>query len=121
MKKERKKWMSLVLAGALVITSVFVPGQQTDAKAKVKLNKKKLVLTVGKKAKLKVKGTKKKVKWSSSKKKIATVTKKGVVKAKKKERLKLLPKSAKRSIPVKLLSRQRKRRKLRLSQKLWQK
>ena len=96
MKKERKKWMSLVLAGALVITSVFVPGQQTDAKAKVKLNKKKLVLTVGKKAKLKVKGTKK-------------------------ERLKLLPKSAKRSIPVKLLSRQRKRRKLRLSQKLWQK
>ena len=60
--------MSLVLAGALVITSVFVPGQQTDAKAKVKLNKKKLVLTVGKKAKLKVKGTKKKVKWSSSKK-----------------------------------------------------
>lgn len=29
--------MSLVLAGALVITSVFVPGQQTDAKAKVKL------------------------------------------------------------------------------------
>ena len=109
--------MSLVLAGALVITSVFVPGQQTDAKAKVKLNKKKLVLTVGKKAKLKVKGTKKKVKWSSSKKKIATVTKKGVVKAKKK----VLPKSAKRSIPVKLLSRQRKRRKLRLSQKLWQK
>lgn len=48
MKKERKKWMSLVLAGALVITSVFVPRQQTDAKAKVKLNKKKLVLTVGK-------------------------------------------------------------------------
>lgn len=26
--------MSLVLVGALVITSVFVPGQQTDAKAK---------------------------------------------------------------------------------------
>ena len=51
--------MSLVLAGALVITSVFVPGQQTDAKAKVKLNKKKLVLTVGKKAKLKVKGIRK--------------------------------------------------------------
>ena len=74
--------MSLVLVGALVITSVFVPGQQTDANAKVKPNKKKLVLTVGKKAKLKVKGTKKKVKWSSSKKKIATVTKKGVVKEK---------------------------------------
>ena len=85
--------MSLVLAGALVITSVFVPGQQTDAKAKVKLNKKKLVLTVGKKAKLKVKGTKKKVKWSSSKKKIATVTKKGVVKAKKKAKVTSKPKA----------------------------
>lgn len=85
--------MSLVLVGALVITSVFVPGQQTDAKAKVKLNKKKLVLTVGKKAKLKVKGTKKKVKWSSSKKKIATVTKKGVVKAKKKAKITSKPKA----------------------------
>lgn len=88
--------MSLVLAGALVITSVFVPGQQTDAKAKVKLNKKKLVLTVGKKAKLKVKGTKKKVKWSSSKKKIATVTKKGVVKAKKKGTAKIVAKIGKK-------------------------
>lgn len=87
--------MSLVLVGALVITSVFVPGQQTDAKAKVKLNKKKLVLTVGKKAKLKVKGTKKKVKWSSSKKKIATVTKKGVVKAKKKGTAKIVAKIGK--------------------------
>ena len=34
--------MSLVLVGALVITSVFVPGQQTDAKAKVKLTRKSL-------------------------------------------------------------------------------
>ena len=112
MKKERKKWMSLVLAGALVITSVFVPGQQTDAKAKVKLNKKKLVLTVGKKAKLKVKGTKKKVKWSSSKKKIATVTKKGVVKAKKKGTAKIVAKIGKKKYTCKVVVKAKKKAKV---------
>ena len=55
---------------------------------KVKLNKKKATLRYGKKLKLKAtvtpkNATNKKVKWSVSKKKYATVTKKGVVKAKK--------------------------------------
>ena len=104
--------MSFVLAGALVITSVFVPGQQTDAKAKVKLNKKKLVLTVGKKAKLKVKGTKKKVKWSSSKKKIATVTKKGVVKAKKKGTAKIVAKIGKKKYTCKVVVKAKKKAKV---------
>ena len=104
--------MSLVLAGALVIASVFVPGQQTDAKAKVKLNKKKLVLTVGKKAKLKVKGTKKKVKWSSSKKKIATVTKKGVVKAKKKGTAKIVAKIGKKKYTCKVVVKAKKKAKV---------
>ena len=104
--------MSLVLAGALVITSVFVPGQQTDAKAKVKLNKKKLVLTVGKKAKLKVKRTKKKVKWSSSKKKIATVTKKGVVKAKKKGTAKIVAKIGKKKYTCKVVVKAKKKAKV---------
>lgn len=104
--------MSLVLVGALVITSVFVPGQQTDAKAKVKLNKKKLVLTVGKKAKLKVKGTKKKVKWSSSKKKIATVTKKGVVKAKKKGTAKIVAKIGKKKYTCKVVVKAKKKAKI---------
>ena len=101
-----------MLAGALVITSVFVPGQQTDAKAKVKLNKKKLVLTVGKKAKLKVKGTKKKVKWSSSKKKIATVTKKGVVKAKKKGTAKIVAKIGKKKYTCKVVVKAKKKAKV---------
>lgn len=56
---------------------------------KVKLNKKKATLRYGKKLKLKatvspVNATNKKVKWSVSNKKYATVTQKGVVKAKKK-------------------------------------
>lgn len=112
MKKQRKKWMSFVLAGALVVTSVFVPGQQTDAKAKVKLNKKKIVLTVGKKAKLKVKGTKKKVKWSSSKKKVATVTKKGVVKAKKKGTAKIVAKIGKKKYTCKVVVKAKKKAKV---------
>lgn len=95
-----------------MITSVFVPGQQTDAKAKVKLNKKKLVLTVGKKAKLKVKGTKKKVKWSSSKKKIATVTKKGVVKAKKKGTAKIVAKIGKKKYTCKVVVKAKKKAKV---------
>ena len=48
--------------------------------AKVKINKKKATVYVGKTVQLKVTGTKKKVKWSSSNKKIAKVTKKGIVK-----------------------------------------
>ena len=56
---------------------------------KVKLNKKKATLRYGKKLKLKAtvtpkNATNKKVKWTVSKKKYATVTQKGVVKAKKK-------------------------------------
>ena len=95
-----------------MITPVFVPGQHTDAKAKVKLNKKKLVLTVGKKAKLKVKGTKKKVKWSSSKKKIATVTKKGVVKAKKKGTAKIVAKIGKKKYTCKVVVKAKKKAKV---------
>ena len=48
--------------------------------AKVKINKKKATVYVGKTVQLKVTRTKKKVKWSSSNKKIAKVTKKGKVK-----------------------------------------
>ena len=79
---------------------------------RVKLNKKKLVLTVGKKAKLKVKGTKKKVKWSSSKKKIATVTKKGVVKAKKKGTAKIVAKIGKKKYTCKVVVKAKKKAKI---------
>ena len=55
----------------------------TEAASKVKLNKKKVTLYVGKTTTLKLKGTKQKIKWSSSNKTIATVSSKGKVKAKK--------------------------------------
>lgn len=102
MKTLKKITMTLVLALTLssIIPNVSTTNQvQTvEAKAKttktkkpikkakknkVKINKTKATLNKGKKVTLKVSGIKSKVKWSSSKKSIATVTKKGVVTAKK--------------------------------------
>ena len=72
-----------VLAAALVVTSTSSVMLAEAAKAP-KLNKKTITLRAGAKKKLKVKNLKKKqkVKWKSSKKKIATVSKKGLVRAK---------------------------------------
>ncbi len=60
---------------------------------KLTLNKKKKTLRAGKKYKLRVKATpsriQEKVKWRSSNKKIATVSRKGVVKAKRKGKVKI--------------------------------
>ena len=61
--------------------SLTAAPSSTCARKKVRLNKKKLTLTVGKSYTLRLKHVKKKVKWSSSKKKVAAVTKKGKVKA----------------------------------------
>lgn len=101
MKKTRKKVCALVMAAAMVVGSLTLPGQ-ADAKTKVKLSKKKLTLTVGQKKKLKVKGTKKKVKWSSTKKKVATVSKKGVINAKKKGTAKIVAKIGKKKYVCKV-------------------
>ena len=83
--KRLKRIQAVCLALALILTmgNGLVPAKTADAARKPKLNKTKVVLKVGQKKKLKVKYSKKKVKWSSSKKKIATVSKKGVVRAKK--------------------------------------
>lgn len=50
----------------------------------ISLSQTSATLTAGRKLKLKVSGTSKKIKWSSSKKSVATVSSKGVVRAKKK-------------------------------------
>ena len=81
-RKAAAVTLSLALAGSML----FVAPEAAAAskkKAKVKLNKTKLTLRVGKTYKLKLKNNKKKIKWSSSKKKVATVSKTGKVKAKK--------------------------------------
>lgn len=87
MKKSRKL-LAALLSTALVLTAL--PGSQTAItasaakKANVKLSKKSVTITQGKKVTLKVKKTNvkkiKSVKWSTNQKKVATVSKKGVVK-----------------------------------------
>ena len=76
-----KKLLTRLFIAMLILT--FTPTMNTQAKAKIKLNKTKISLQRGKTYTLKVKGTKKKVKWSSNKKTIATVTRKGKVTAQK--------------------------------------
>lgn len=80
--KLSKKILATCLACTMIVISMD-SSPTALAASKPKLSQKKLVLKVGKTKKLKVKRTKKKVKWSTNKRKIATVSKKGLVKAKK--------------------------------------
>ncbi|MCR5202118.1 MAG: carbohydrate-binding domain-containing protein [Lachnospiraceae bacterium] len=83
-KRILKKAIASLTVLSMVASLAAVPGT-AEAKKKIKLNKSKVTIKVGKKVTLKLKNAKKKkVKWKSKNKKIATVTKKGVVKGKKK-------------------------------------
>lgn len=79
MKKIKKV---LILVFTLVLSISMIPTINVSAAKKVKLNKTKATIYVGKTVTLKLKNNKKKVKWSSSNKKVATVSSKGKVKAK---------------------------------------
>lgn len=82
MKRKRAVLYLIIFAMAV---SFFAGETSSQAKKKsISLNYKKLTLKVGQKKRLKVRGTSNKAKWSSSNKKVAAVSKKGVVKAKKK-------------------------------------
>ncbi len=81
--KKIKKGAAVFLVFVLMLA--LTGGNTAEAaKKKIKLNKTKATLYVGKTLTLKVKNTKKKVKWTSSKKTVASVSQKGKVKAKKK-------------------------------------
>ena len=78
------KWRqkaAVALAVMMIFTGISGP-DGVAAKGRMKLNKKKVTIRVGKKVKLKLKNAKKKVKWKSTAKKIASVNGKGVVKGK---------------------------------------
>lgn len=79
---KMKQGIAILLSCSMLMAGTMIPAPHASA-AKIKLNKKKLVLKVGDTYKLKLKNCKKKIKWRSSKKKIATVNSKGKVKAKK--------------------------------------
>lgn len=91
--------LSVTLFAVLFTFGLY--NDEVDA-ATYKLNKKKASVYTGKKVKLKVltksgKATKKKIKWKSSNKKIATVSKYGNVKGKKKGKVKIYAKVAKKT------------------------
>ena len=92
---KKRTWLVLIV---MLIAVMALP---VTANAAIKLNKKKVTLTVGKTVQLKVKGTKAKVKWSSSNKKVATVSKKGKVKAKKVGKATITAKIGKRNTVAK--------------------
>ena len=101
-KIKCKQGVAVLAAISLLITGTMVPGG-ASAKGKIKLNKKKVTIKVGQKVKLKLKNTKKKkVTWKSSKKKVASVTKKGVVKGKKKGTAKITAKCGKKKYVCKV-------------------
>ena len=84
--KNLRKITALLLMAVMVAGILAVPGGNVQAaKKKVQLSKKTVTLEVGKKVTLKLKNApkKKKITWSSNKKKVASVSKKGVVTAKK--------------------------------------
>lgn len=83
-----------VIAAALCI----MPQAQDVQAATPKISRTKVTLIKGKQLKLKVTGTKKKPKWSSNKKKVATVTNKGVVKAKSKGTARITAKVGKKKL-----------------------
>ena len=95
-----KKILGIIVALSLVLVIAFAVPTQAKKK-KVKLNKKKVTLEIGKKVTLKLKNNKKKVKWSSSNKKVATV-KKGKVTAKKKGKATITAKVGKKKYRCKV-------------------
>ena len=80
--QRREKGMKKRRLLSVVLLMIAVLVMSLNAQAAVKINKKKAVLIKGQSVALKITGTKDKVKWSTNKKKVATVTQKGVVKAK---------------------------------------
>ena len=95
MKNMKRRMLSLLLVLAL-FSWMIGTGNVSEAKTTVCLNKKKVTLKVGGRTTLKLKNYKKKVTWSSSKKSVATVSSKGVVRAKKKGTAKITARAGKK-------------------------
>ena len=95
-KRKWKQGIAVLTAAALVLTGITVPGS-AGAKAKIRLNKKKVTIKVGGKVTLKLKNAKKKVIWKSSKKKVASGSAKGIVGGKSAGTAKITAKSNKKS------------------------
>ena len=96
-----QKTCAVALAFSMILTSASIAQTDTVSAAKLKLSKTKATLTVGKTLKLKVKGAKK-VKWSSNNSRVASVSSKGVVKAKRVGSAKITAKVKKKKLTCKI-------------------
>ena len=94
-----KKFLITALTMAMCVTMIGTAN--VSAATKVKLNKTKVTVTVGRSVKLKVKGTKVKVKWLTSNKKVAVV-KKGKVTGKKAGKVVITAKVGKKAYKCKV-------------------
>ena len=99
---KRIKKLSVMLLCCLLLSVIAMPVSASAAK----LNKKSISLNVGKTYTLKASGTKGKITWTSSKKSVATVSSKGVVKAKKKGTAVITAKYGKKKLACKVTVKQ---------------
>ena len=95
---KRFKKMSGILFLCMLVSMLAMP---VSAKAAA-LNRKSITLNVGKSYKLKAKGIKRKITWTSSKKSVATVSKTGVVEARKKGTAVITAKYGKKKLTCKV-------------------
>ena len=99
---KRFKKASIILLVCMLLSVIAMPVSASAAK----LNKKSVSLNVGKTYTLKAKGTKGKITWTSSNKSVATVSSKGVVKAKKKGTAVITAKYGKKKLACKVTVKQ---------------
>lgn len=99
--KEAKKILSIILTLVLSISMIQITN--VSASNKVKLNKTKATIYVGKTVTLKLKNNENKVKWSSSNRKMATVSSKGKVKGKKAGKVTITAKVGKKKYKCRIL------------------
>lgn len=102
MRWEQMKKQCIVPVVVLSVAIGMLSPAVSEA-AKVKINKKKVVLEEGGTVKLKITGTKKRVKWTSGNKKVATVNSKGKVKAKKEGKATIQAKVGKKKYSCKII------------------
>lgn len=98
--KATKKLLAIIFV--IVLSISMIPTTNVSAAKRVKLNKTKATIYVGKTVTLKLKNNKKKVKWTTSNKKIATVSKKGKVKGKKAGKVTITAKVGKKKYKCKI-------------------
>ena len=108
--------MTAAVTGMVPQTTITEPFAVTAEAARAKLSKSKASLAIGQELNLELKGDSGAVKWSSSNKKVATVSKNGLVKAKKKGSTVITAKAGKKKYKCKITVKALKVKSLKLNE-----